>query len=263
MNGPARLFALHSDVAQNTRMAKPAPSITVSGTDRRLHEYEQPLNERMRTFMRLEFLYQQMMYNAEQEAGWATRAATTCLLDIMAILTRGDVRSDVLKELDHQLEKLRRFQSQPEVDTARLGSLIRNLDTSRQELQSIGTHYLQPLKDSDFLSAIKHRSAIPGGTCEFDLPEFSHWLRQSFVRRQQDLSIWLSIIRPICDAVMELLWLIREIAQSIDRLAIGGMYQHTMPKRHPMPGVASRVTARQSSVSGNQRQSSSFYRAFP
>lgn len=211
-------------------MANPAPNVTVPELHRRLHEYEQPLNERMRTFMRLEFLYQQMLYNAEQDAVWATRAATTCLLDLMAILTRGDVRSDVLKELDHQLQNLQRFQSHTDVDSARLGALIRNLDGSRKELQEVGTHYLQPLKDSEFLSAIKHRSAIPGGTCEFDLPEFSHWLRQPFARRQQDLSAWLSIVRPICDAVVELLWLIREIAQPLDRLAIDGMYQHTMPK---------------------------------
>ena len=58
--------------------------------------------------MRLEFLYQQMLFNAEQEADWATRAATTCLLDLMAILMRGDVRSDVLKELDSQLNILKR-----------------------------------------------------------------------------------------------------------------------------------------------------------
>ncbi len=52
--------------------------------------------------MRLEFLYQQMLYNCELEADWATRAATSSLLEIMAILTRGDVRSDVHKELDNQ-----------------------------------------------------------------------------------------------------------------------------------------------------------------
>lgn len=199
-------------------------------TDRRLHEYEQPLTERMRTFMRLEFLYQQLLYNAEQEADWATRAATTSLLDIMAILTRGDVRGDVHKELDHQLDNLKRYQSQPEVDTARLDSLIRNLDTSRRELQSIGTHFLQPLKDSEFLAAIKHRSGIPGGTCEFDLPEYSHWLRQPFERRQRDVTGWLTVIRPVCDAVVELLWLIREIAEPVEKLAISGMYQHNMPK---------------------------------
>jgi cell division protein ZapD len=217
-------------LAQNTVMAVTAPRASAPATCRRLAEYEQPINERMRTFMRLEFLYQQMLYNTEDEADWATRAATSSLLEIMAILTRGDVRSDVYKELDRQIENLRRFQSQPEVDLRRLETLLANLTTSRDELDAAGTHFLQPLKDCEFLSSIKHRSAIPGGTCEFDLPEYSHWLRQPFARRQQDVQGWLANIRPVCDAVIELLWLIRESAQPIDKVAINGMYQHRMQR---------------------------------
>ncbi len=34
----------------------------------------------------------------------------------------------------------------------------------------------------------------------------------------------------MCDAVIELLWLTREITAPIERLAIAGMYQHNMPK---------------------------------
>jgi len=184
----------------------------------------------MRTFMRIEFLYQQMLYNSELEVDWATRAATSSLLEIMAILTRGDVRSDVHKELDRQIEILQRFQSQPEVDARRLEALIANLAARRGEVNEAGTHFLQPLKECEFLSSIKHRSAIPGGTCEFDLPEYSHWLRQPFARRQQDMQDWLGTIRPVCDAVIELLWLIRESAQPIDKVAINGMYQHSMQK---------------------------------
>ena len=193
-------------------------------------DYEQPLSERMRTFLRLEFLYQQMLYNSERQADWATRATIDTLLDILAILSRGDVRSDVHKELDHQLGALERYQSQPGVDRGRLDSLIHNLKTSRAELARIGTSFLQPLKDSEFLSSIKHRSAIPGGTCEFDLPVYSHWLRQPFERRQQDMDKWISAVRPVCDAVTELLWLIRESAQPADKIAINGMYQHNMQK---------------------------------
>ena len=100
-------------------MAVTAPRAPAPDTAKRLAEYEQPINERMRTFMRLEFLYQQMLYNTELEADWATRAATSSLLEIMAILTRGDVRSDVHKELDRQIEGLQRFQSQPGVDSRR------------------------------------------------------------------------------------------------------------------------------------------------
>jgi cell division protein ZapD len=211
-------------------MAKLATEIPVQTEAGNANYYEQPVSERMRTFMRLEFLYQQLLYNSELESDWATRATISSLLEIMAILSRGDVRSEVHKELDQQLRVLQRFQSQPGVDTRRLDSLVRNLIDSRAELGSIGTAFLQPLKDSDFLNAIKNRSAIPGGTCEFDLPEYSHWLRQSFTRRSEDMEAWISAIRPLCDAVTEVLWLIRQSAQPADKLAINGMYQHSMQK---------------------------------
>jgi cell division protein ZapD len=223
-------FATAPGVAQNTVMARAASTIAPPNPGRQLSEYEQPLNERMRTFMRLEFLYQQLLYNCEQEADWATRAATSSLLEIMAILTRGDIRSDVHKELDRQLANLRRYSSRPGVDAKRLNALVNELSRARDDLGSVGTHFLQSLKDCEFLSSIKHRSAIPGGTCEFDLPEYSHWLRQPFARRQQDMATWLNVIRPLCDAVVELLWLIRESTHPSDKVAINGMYQHNVQR---------------------------------
>src|SRR2546430_8968052 len=50
---------------------------------------------------------------------------------------------------------------------------------SRTDLMAAGSAFLQPLRDSQFLSAIKHRNAIPGGTCEFDLPDYTFWLARS------------------------------------------------------------------------------------
>lgn len=225
----SRSFATRHRVAQNTGMAKPAEEIGAQSASNATH-YEQPLSERMRTFLRLEFLYQQMLYYGDKDADWATRATVSTLLEILAILSRGDVRSDVLKELDQQLNVLQRFQSQPGVDKGRLDSLVGNLLTNRAEIDKVGSGFLQPIKDSEFLNAIKHRSAIPGGTCEFDLPEYSHWLRQPIARREQDLSHWVGSIRPICDAVSESLWLIRESARPTDKIAVSGMYQHNMQK---------------------------------
>jgi cell division protein ZapD len=225
----SRSFASRHRVAQNSGMAKPAEEMATDAATDATH-YEQPLSERMRTFLRLEFLYQQMLYNSDKEADWATRATISSLLEILAILSRGDVRSEALKELDQQLSILQRFQSQPGVDKGRLDSLVNNLLTSRDQIGRIGASFLQPIKESEFLNAIKHRSAIPGGTCEFDLPEYSHWLRQPIGRRRQDLSHWIESIRPICDAVSESLWLIRESAQPMDQIALNGMYQHSMAK---------------------------------
>ena len=50
--------------------------------------YEQPLSERMRTFLRLEFLYQQILYYGEREADWGTRATISTLLGTGHIVTR-------------------------------------------------------------------------------------------------------------------------------------------------------------------------------
>lgn len=211
-------------------MIAPAANAQQTDSARRLPEYEQPLSERMRTFLRLEFLYQQLLYHCEGDSDWATRGAIASLLEIMAILMRGDARAEVHKELDQQIDNLNKFQSQPGVDAGRLGALLNNLVSSRADVDAVGTQYLQTLKDCEFLSSIKHRSSIPGGTCEFDLPEYSHWLRQPSARRSKDIEAWLQFIRPLCDAVTELLWLIRESSRPIPKTAINGMYQHRMQK---------------------------------
>ena len=63
--------------------------------------FEQPLNERMRTFLRLDFLYNQALHHNEMATPWGSRAAMASLIDILAITTRGDVRSDVLKAVSY------------------------------------------------------------------------------------------------------------------------------------------------------------------
>ena len=81
--------------------------------------YEQPLNERMRTFLRLEFLYTQASYHSELPNPWSSRAAMASLLEILAITARGDSRTDVLKELERHVNVLKDYQSRTGVDPGR------------------------------------------------------------------------------------------------------------------------------------------------
>ncbi|MEM7764463.1 MAG: cell division protein ZapD [Pseudomonadota bacterium] len=192
--------------------------------------YEQPLNERMRTFLRLEFLYKKTEHHFQRESELATRQTIDSILEISAILARGDVRSEVLKEIERQSDLLQSFINSPGVDTSRLMTIIEQLSQQREAVNALGPHYLQSLKDSEFLSAIKHRSAIPGGTCEFDLPLFSHWLRKPYEHRQLDMSDWLKDLRPLCVAVTELLWLIRQSGTSRECVANSGLFSHSLDK---------------------------------
>jgi cell division protein ZapD len=195
--------------------------------------YEQPLNERMRTFLRLEFLYTQATYHSESPSPWSSRAAVSSLLEILAITARGDSRSDVLKELERQVNVLKEYQSKTGVDPARLKSLMSNLVKLRGDLSAIGGNYMAPLRDSEFLSAVKHRSAIPGGTCDFDLPDYSYWLNRPAEVRAAEFSGWLALIRPLCDSIAELLWLTRQNAKRKSEVAMGGIFQLQFDRENP------------------------------
>lgn len=190
--------------------------------------YEQPLSERMRTFLRLEFLYQQFCFNLEQTSEWGSRSAVSSMLDIVAILGRGDVRGDVLKELERQIGVYDRYQNIAGIDEARLKRVLRNLQDLRQRLFAVGPQFMQPIRESEFLAAIKHRSAIPGGTCEFDLPDYAHWLNHNYEQRVADIDRWMKNLRPLCDGIAELLWLLREGGATSEQLATNGTFQHGM-----------------------------------
>jgi cell division protein ZapD len=196
--------------------------------------FEQPLNERMRTFLRLDFLYNQALYHNEMASPWGSRAAVGSLIDILAITTRGDVRSEVLKELERELAGLNEFQANPSVDAQRLKSLTSNLQRLRADLQSAGSAFLAPLRDSEFLNAIKHRSAIPGGTCEFDLPDYYFWLAQTDEARVRTFSQWLGLLRPLCDATAELLWLTRQNGRTRREVASGGTFNISFERDNPL-----------------------------
>jgi cell division protein ZapD len=220
-------------VEQNTPMNANEAVTPSAGAATRMVFYEQPLNERMRNFLRLDFLYQQAVHHHTKADPWSTRAAVAALLEILTVTQRGDVRGEVLKELERQMTQLAAFNSRPGVDAARLRILLTKLHSMREALATVGALFMQPLRDSEFLNAIKHRSTIPGGTCEFDLPNYTHWLNLPDEIRGADFAHWLAIIRPLGDAVSELLWMTRGQARSRPEVAPGGVFHLTLDRDVP------------------------------
>ena len=213
--------------AESAAPPESPPALLESG---RTLVFEQPLNERMRTFLRLDFLYNQALYYNETGTQWGSRAAVGSLIDILSIITRSDLRSDALKEIERQLVLLGDYQAKPGVDSKRLESFINNLNRLRADLMNAGIACQQPLRDSEFLNAVKHRSSIPGGTCEFDLPDYLYWLSEPEEARMRAFGQWMSLLRPLCDAVAELLWLTRQFGRTRQESAQGGAYTITFDR---------------------------------
>ena len=109
---------------------------------------------------------------------------------------------------------------------------------------------------------MKHRSAIPGGTCEFDLPDYAHWLSHAYEVRVADIERWIVNLRPLCDSIAELLWLLRESGHSSEQVAINGVYQHGMVGEGTAGLLRVSLQPGCKPLPGNQRQPPPLYRAF-
>lgn len=194
----------------------------------RWQTYEFPLNERVRTFMRLEHLFARAHRHAEGSDPWDSRAALTSLLEILAILGRGDVRSDVLREMERQGQALGRLKNRDDVDATRLGAILENLGKLRARLDASEAQVGRSLKDNELLGALKQRSAIPGGTCGFDLPALQHWLSKAPELRREQLDRWLNELGALDRSVRLVLMLLRESAAPSREKAEKGLFSRNL-----------------------------------
>jgi len=190
--------------------------------------YELPLNERVRLLLRLEQLFRQIDHFMLGTTVWDSRAVIDNLLDIQAIFSRTDVKSELLKELDRHAGILTRIATNHGVDKPKLSETISELQKTADQLRESSGKAAFLMMECDLLKSISQRSTIPGGTCAFDLPTFHFWLQQPDAVRKGDLESWTNPFRATQKAVRLVLKFIRESAFSSNECAIGGFYQQTL-----------------------------------
>jgi cell division protein ZapD len=196
--------------------------------------YEQPLNERVRIFLRLEFLFAQAAHHLRGSSQWESRSTLNSMLDILSIFGRTDLKTEVLKELDRHSTNLTRLQANPDIDRTRLGQVLKELESLSNKLhKASGGPVAADLRKNEFLGSIQQRTAIPGGTCDFDLPAYHFWLQQPAKDRTRDLAAWLGRFEVIAQAIQLILRLIRDSAVLKPVSADTGFYQKTLDANHP------------------------------
>jgi len=195
--------------------------------------YEQPLNERTRTFLRLEYLFKQASYHLPRESEWDSRATLTCILEILDIFGNTNLKSETLKELERHSASMKRHEQNPDIDHAQLSSLLSEINARMEGMHKVNGQIANELKASEFLVSIRKRCAIPGGTCDFDLPAFHYWLKQPSKDRTRDLALWLGHFDAIGQAIQLILRLTRNSTAMQLTLASGGVYQRTLDPNRP------------------------------
>lgn len=187
--------------------------------------YEFPLTEKVRTLLRLEDLFARIEHFITAQTSSDHHAAITTLFEILEVVSRADLKSELLQELERQRRALSQLHNNPQISEHALNFILEELDTAMQGLQNMHGKTGQYLRENEWLMSIKQRACVPGGTCEFDLPSYHYWQQQSAPIRGEFLSAWLNPILPINIAIKLLLKLLRESGKVMHYTAQQGMFQ--------------------------------------
>lgn len=137
---------------------------------------------------------------------------------------RGEVRTELLKELERQQRKLQAWVEVPGVDQDRIAAL-------RQQLKSAGSVLIsaprigQQLREDRLIALVRQRLSIPGGCCSFDLPTLHIWLHLQQAQRDAQIESWLASLNPLTQALTLVLDLIRNSAPFRKQTSLNGFYQ--------------------------------------
>jgi len=190
--------------------------------------YEQPLNEKVRSFLRLEKLFQQYSFNLKNGSDWNNRVAIDSILEILAYTTRSDIKLEVLKELERQHTRLERLSKRPQIDQSQLTAILKNINKRMSDLQAISGQLGQDTKNCELLTAIAQKNSVPGSICDFDLPALKHWLIQPKATRQQHIEKWFQPFVHLDRSVQLILDVLRHSAENTDEAAQNGFFQQSL-----------------------------------
>jgi len=193
--------------------------------------YEYPFTERVRSLLRLEDLFDKLIYFIEENHPHCHHAALMALFEILEVTSRTDLKGDLLQELERQRQALQALRNNPQVEQDALANVLADIEQSQQALNSAAGKAGQHLRDNEWLNSIRSRASIPGGTCEFDLPSYHAWLMREGGHRRNDLHAWVQPLHRYSTALGIVLRLLRESAQHSTQVAAQGGYQQTLQGR--------------------------------
>lgn len=191
--------------------------------------------------LKLEHLFRQAAYFLEQKDIWCSRIYVMSLLDILDLFSRGDIKTELLKELDRSAENLGLLMQYPDIDHDRLGSILRAIEHLIENIHAMTTTPGSTLKSDELLGAIRQRSTIPGGTCDFDLPRFNLWLHSDYSLRLVDQKRWFASLDPIRQTIELLLKMIRGSTEFSNNETVDGSYTEQLEKTLPYQMVRVRL----------------------
>lgn len=167
--------------------------------------YEFPLNERIRKFLRVEEIFKKMEAQLSNKQEFSAHTCFTTYFDIMVFAARGDLKVELIQEIEKQRLKLK-----SKIKTKKNVKFLADLNKIRLHLEKAKVIAGFNFGGDKFLHELKTRSDSPYGIVSTDFPEFQFWLETTSTQdRKNYFKNKLNEFKPINLAITILMNLLR------------------------------------------------------
>lgn len=226
--------------------------------------FEFPCNERIRSLLRIESLFKRVRHFSQETSPTEHKAALWSLFELFDLVGgRGDIKSELLQELERQRSRLNQFSGKAGVSQEALEDLLNQIQHVFDQVSAVNTRLGPHIVEHEWLQLVKGRFSIPGGVCEFDIPALHVWLHRTPEFRQETLQRWIGTLQPIAEGVGIVTKLLRESKAADSHVASRGYFELSMDGRQiqlirvavpKQPEVTAEISANKYVVSVRFRQ---------
>ena len=179
--------------------------------------YEEPVDERIRKFLKLENYFLKIKYHKELDTSHDSFAALYNLIMVYKILSRVEVKSELIREIDFQKQKYNEYIKIDSSDKIKLNSIMEKQNVILNDLYNLKSNYLTELNNDEFFQfCTKHYESLN--------TEMDYWLTRDYAIRLNQINLWLEIIKPIESSVYFCLDILRKSSETNELCADNGFH---------------------------------------
>ena len=156
-------------------------------SDNQVSLYEEPVQEKIRKFIKIEFLLNKIYYFKGKDDKSENYIALLALCELYEILSRSDIKSELIREIETQNSYFQSIKEMPQADSSKLNSVLEKQNILLKLIYSNEVNYLDHLgRDILFKTILKNCfTQLQPASIDF-------WLSRDILIRETQIDYGLS-----------------------------------------------------------------------
>jgi len=197
-------------------------------SDNQVSLYEEPVQEKIRKFIRIEFLLNKIYYFKGKDNKSENYISLLALCELYEILSRSDIKSELIREIETQNTYLQKIKEIPQADSSKLNSVLEKQSQLLKLIYSIEINYLDHLERD-----ILFKTILKNSFTQLQPASIDFWLSRDILNRKTQIDLWLEPLIFIKRSIDFILEVIRKSGRFEDRVAEKGFFMEKLdPKKN-------------------------------